>query len=611
MSSETPPPNGSDADTEAPSAEFAKALEEFERRPAPAAVDPSPEYRVGQKVSAKVVSIGEEHALLDYGGRGEAVADLKGFRDAEGKPRIAVGDTLELFVVQAGEPLTLGAVMPSKSGAALGRLREAKSSGVPVSGRVTGLNAGGLTVDLGGARGFCPVSQIELGFCDNPSAYVGKTLEFLVTAVEEGRRGAVLSRRQLLRRGEQEKAKELLAHLKPGDELEGTVARLENFGAFVNLGGLDGLVHVSEISHERIGHPSKALKPGDRVRVRVLRIEKGKDGKPRVALSIKAAAPDPWQDAAGRFAPGQRVSGTVARLADFGAFVNLAPGIDGLVHVSEAAMQRVGHVKEVLKPGQKVEAVVRSVEPDKRRISLSIRDALAEGLPPPRTPAPGEVVEGRVSGVRPFGVFVDLPEFGPRATGMIPREESGQPRNADLAAAFPLGKTVRVEILEPRAGKIRLRLEGVTPAVPAADSPRPHGEGVELPAGEAQRPRRESGERGRREGGAPRRGEEEVGRPRRGAAGGERPRGESSSRREGGERGRREGSRGGRPDREERQGFDRSRDHRRDSGEERGRSEGGRPMIISSRPVEGELTSMAIALRKAMEEARKKEREKG
>jgi hypothetical protein len=215
------------------------------------------------------------------------------------------------------------------------------------------------------------------------------------------------------------------------------------------------------------------------------------------------------------------------------------------------------------------------------------------------------VVEGRVSGVRPFGVFVDLPEFGTRATGMIPREESGEPRNSDLAAAFPLGKTVRVEILEPRAGKIRLRLEGVTPAAPttaaapaAGEAPAPDRSG----GAEAPRPRREGGERPRREGGEggrSRRDSGDGGRGRRGGPG-ERGRGEGSPRREGG---RREGGRGDRSERDERSRPDRGRD--RGDYEDRGR-DSGRPTIISSKPIEGELTPMAIALRKAMEEAKKK-----
>src|SRR5262249_27475467 len=159
------------------------------------------------------------------------------------------------------------------------------------------------------------------------------------------------------------------------------VARLENFGAFIDLGGLDGLVHVSEVSHDRIGHPKEVLKQGQKGRVKVLRVETGKDGKPRVALSLRASVPAPWEGAEQRFTPGQRVTGTVARLTDFGAFVALAPGIDGLVHISQVAPHRVGHVKEVLSPGQQIEAVVLSVEPGKKRLALSIRDAVAGDQP--------------------------------------------------------------------------------------------------------------------------------------------------------------------------------------------------------------------------------------
>jgi ribosomal protein S1 len=226
-------------------------------------------------------------------------------------------------------------------------------------------------------RGFCPLSQIEAGYCSDPSVYVGKTLEFLVTEVNDGRRGAVVSRKALLRRDSDEQGKKLLETLKAGDELEGTVVRLEAFGAFIDLGGVDGLVHVSEIRHERTAHPKDALGEGQKVKVKVLRIEPGKDGRPRIGLSIKAAAPDPWQGIAERFWAGKRVQGTVARLTDFGAFVSLEPGIDGLVHVSEASRQPVAHVKDVLAVGQAVDAVVLQADAEKRRVSLSIREAQA------------------------------------------------------------------------------------------------------------------------------------------------------------------------------------------------------------------------------------------
>jgi small subunit ribosomal protein S1 len=462
-----------DPDHDPVSAEFAKALEEYERRrgSAAAAAGAAAEITVGMKLKGKVVSVGEEHTLIDFGGRSEGVAETRRLRGEDGTGRVAAGDEFELFVVEAGDQIVLAPSLRADAHAALSQVREAQAAGLPVTGRVTGLNAGGLEVDLGGVRGFCPVSQIEAGFCAEPAAYVGRTLEFLVTAFGDARGGVVLSRRQLLRRGEEERARQLLAALKPGDELEGTVARLEAFGAFVDLGGVDGLVHVSEIRHERTGHPSQVLSTGDRVRVRVLRIEPGKDGRSRIALSIKAATPDPWTGIETRFAPGMRVRGVVARLADFGAFVTLAPGIDGLVHVSEAALQRVGHVKEVLAPGQEVEAVVMGVDAAKKRISLSIRETQAASLPEARTPAAGDVVEGRVAGIKPFGVFVDLPDYGPRVTGLLPREETGEPRGADLTRVFSIGLPLQVEILEVKDGRIRLGLAHSLPASPKAAGP--------------------------------------------------------------------------------------------------------------------------------------------
>ncbi|MEO5987409.1 MAG: S1 RNA-binding domain-containing protein [Candidatus Eisenbacteria bacterium] len=373
-----------DAD-DRPSAEFAEALAAHDQTQ-PAAAGNKPDAKVGAKVRGKVVSIGEEHVLFDFGGRSEGSAEVRQWRNEDGTLKLAVGDELDLYVVEAGDQVVLATSVRTKDKKAkakpdLGVLKEASKAGLPVSGRVTGVNTGGLTVDIGGVRGFCPISQIEAGFVADAKVYVGKTLEFVVTKIEEGRSSVVLSRRSLLKRGDDAKAKELLATLKVGDELDGKVARLEAFGAFVDLGGIDGLVHVSEISLARIGHPKEALQEGQSVRVKVLRIENGKDGKQRIALSIRATGPDPWQGVESQFSEGQRVEGTVARLAEFGAFITLAPGIDGLVHVSEVSRTRIGHVKEALTLGQKVEAVVLGVDPEKKRISLSIKQTLppAEG----------------------------------------------------------------------------------------------------------------------------------------------------------------------------------------------------------------------------------------
>jgi len=370
---------------------FAKALEAFEQgqRPAEAGTRATSDPTPGSRVRGTVVAITDQHALIDVGARSEAVSDLQHFRGEDGALKIAVGDALELFVVESGDSLVLAPSARMDPRAGLATMREAQQAGMPVSGRVVELNAGGLRVDLGGVRGFCPISQIELGFCAEPSVYVGRTLEFLVTGLEESRRSVVVSRRQLLQRQEREAAQKRIAALKPGDELDGVVKNLEGFGAFVDLGGMEGLVHVSEIRHGRVAHPKDALEIGQKVRVRVLRLETGKDGRPRISLSIKASAPDPWEGAAQRYGPGTRAQGVVARLADFGAFVTLEPGIDGLVHVSEIAGHRVERVKDALTVGQSIEAIVLAVDPKKRRISLSIRATTQEAAAP-APPAPSE-----------------------------------------------------------------------------------------------------------------------------------------------------------------------------------------------------------------------------
>jgi len=367
-------------DEESPSSDFAKALEEFERGgPAVPASLTAADPVAGARVRGKVVALTGEHALIDIGARSEAVAELSDFRADDGSMRIAVGDELDLFVTDAGDPIVLAPAMRADPQAGLEAMREAQRSGMPVSGRVIEINAGGLRVDLGSARGFCPLSQIESGFCADPKAYMGRTLEFLVTGIEDGRRSVTLSRRQLLQREAREAAERRIAALAVGQELEGTVKHLEAFGAFVDLGGVEGLVHVSEIQHGRLAHPRDALAEGQKVRVRVLRLETGKDGRPRVGLSIKAAAPDPWTGIESRYAAGARVKGVVARIVDFGAFVTLEPGIDGLVHVSEIAPRRIERVKDALAVGQEVEAVILGVEPAKHRISLSIK-AAGEGM---------------------------------------------------------------------------------------------------------------------------------------------------------------------------------------------------------------------------------------
>ena len=444
MTAEPPPiepaPPSDPEDEASASPEFAHALEEFEhnRRSAAAAAGAATEIAVGMQVKGTIVSVGEEHTLLDFGGRSEAVAETRHFRAEDGTIKVQPGDVLELYVVEAGDQVVLGPSIRADSHAALRQLREAHAAGVPVSGRVTALNTGGLEVDLSGIRAFCPVSQVEADYCADPSVHVGRTLEFLVTAVGDTKGGVVLSRKQLLRRAGEEQAKKLVASLKPGDELDGTVARLEAFGAFVDLGGVDGLVHVSEIRHERVGHPGQVLRQGEKVRVKVLRLDVGKDGRQRIALSIKATAPDPWVGIESRYAAGMRVMGVVARLTDFGAFVTLEPGVDGLVHVSEAAPQRIAHVKDVLAAGQTIEAVVLGVDPEKKRISLSIRRTI-EGFEPPASERSSERSSERPAGRSAGRSFERSSGRSPQRAGGRPSDRGGE-RSFDRSAERGAGR---------------------------------------------------------------------------------------------------------------------------------------------------------------------------
>jgi len=367
-------------------AQFAAALEAYEStqsatpasKARPARKQP-PAPRVGQRTSCRIVAVSGDSLLLDIGGRSEAIADAAEFRADDGTLTVAAGQTVELFVVEAGEQVVLAKAARRRPGRSLEGVRQARTAELPVRGKVTGVNTGGLAVDLDGVRAFCPLSQIDMVRVEDPAPLVGRVLEFLVSEVDESRQRVVVSRRRLLQREQAERARERLAALAPGQELEGTVTRLEPFGVFVDLGGFEGMAHVSELSHARVNHPREVVAQGDKLRVKVLRVESGKDGRARVALSVRAAAPDPWATAVERFPPGTRVPGVVVRLAEFGAFVNIAPGVDGLVHVSQVSEQRIQHVRDVLSPGQAVEAVVLAVEPERRRISLSLKDPAAAG----------------------------------------------------------------------------------------------------------------------------------------------------------------------------------------------------------------------------------------
>jgi small subunit ribosomal protein S1 len=330
------------------------------------------EVKVGDRVKGKIVSLGEDSAFIEFGGRAEGALPITTLQDAEGNLTKKVGDSIDATVTAVEGQITLAFVV-KKIDQNLQVLIEAQKSGVPVEGKVKGTNSGGFEIMLGGVRGFCPFSQMDLGPVGDGTQYVGQAMQFKVLDVAEKGRRVVLSRKALLKGERANKADEVRTALAPGQEFEGAVTRLLPFGAFVDIGGIQGLVHVSEISHKRVGDPSEALAVGQKVKVRVLKLEHlGEGKKERISLSIKAAEPDPWSTLETRLHEGDLVKGPVLRVMDFGAFVEIFPGIDGLVHVSQLARRRVVHPRDVVVVGQEVEASVTRIDPAAKRISLSM-----------------------------------------------------------------------------------------------------------------------------------------------------------------------------------------------------------------------------------------------
>ena len=334
--------------------------------------------KVGAKVKGTVFELGSEQAFVELGGKAEARMDLANLTDADGKVTVAVGDPIE-GVVTGIDPDTGALILGKRQGKHLhgnAELEAAYRDGQPVEGQVTGAIKGGIEVQIAGQRAFCPASQVDIRFIEDLSTLVGERLSFRITKYEGGRRlNLVVSRRALLEEEQANRAIETRARLKEGAALTGTVTGIKDFGAFIDLGGIEGMVHVSELALGRVGHPQDVLQLGQQVEVQVLRIEQtGNPKRPeKIALSIRALARSPWSDVPARYPPGTRVTGNVTRTQPFGAFVELEPGIEGLVHISElGAGRRLNHPDEVIRTGQQVEATVLQVDPERQRISLSL-----------------------------------------------------------------------------------------------------------------------------------------------------------------------------------------------------------------------------------------------
>ena len=385
--------------------DFSAALEAFEREQAAEAA--AVEAYGDKIVSGTVVKQTEKHLVVDVGLKSEGLVPLEQVLDHAGAVKFAPGDVIEV-VIEREEPE--GGYLVSFERAQRLRvwdaIEKAAADKTPMVGTVVSRVKGGVTVDIG-LKAFLPGSQLEIRPVRNLDGYLGQQIEVRVIKLNKKRGNIVVSRKEILEEEQNAKRSSTLEQLGEGAVLTGTVKNLTDYGAFVDLGGIDGLLHITDMSWGRLTHPRDLVNVGDEIQVKVLKFDKDKQ---RVSLGFKQLTPDPWLDATERYPVGAHVHGRVLSVTDYGAFVELEQGIEGLVHLSEMTWsKRLKHPSKLVKPADEVETVVLSVNPADRRISLGMKQLLDnpwENLTE-RYPA-GAIVEGRVRNLTDFGAFIEI-----------------------------------------------------------------------------------------------------------------------------------------------------------------------------------------------------------
>jgi small subunit ribosomal protein S1 len=325
----------------------------------------------GRTIEGTVVAIGPESALVDVGGKSEAEIDIDELKDEDGDLEVAVGDRIKATVVSTTGGLKLSRKLALRAATA-GQLDDAFRAGLPVEGKVEGEVKGGYEVRVARQRAFCPVSQIDIVRNTEPAQHIGRVYRFLITEYKEGGRNLVVSRRTLLEQEQQAQAAEVRKSIVEGAVITGRVVSVRDFGAFVELGGgIQGLLHVSEMAWARIADPTQVAKPGDEITVKVLRLDADSQ---KISLGLKQLLGDPWSKVGETYKAGDLLTGRVTRVANFGVFVELEPGVDGLIPASETGIGRDGDLKKAFPIGRDLQFVVSDVDAGARRIRLSLTD---------------------------------------------------------------------------------------------------------------------------------------------------------------------------------------------------------------------------------------------
>jgi small subunit ribosomal protein S1 len=365
----------------------------------------------GEVLEGRVLKVTDKEVIVDFGYKSEGLVPLEQFQQPDGHVSVQPGDTIDVMIDRHG-PEVEGYILLSHEKASRLRswdnLEKAYREGLMVSGHVLGRVKGGLSVDVG-VKAFMPSSQVDVRPIHNLDVYIGQDVPVKIVKVNRRRGNVVVSRKLAIEEEHNSRKHATLDALQEGSIVTGVVKNLTDYGAFIDLGGIDGLLHVSDMSYGRVNHPSEVVNAGDEITVKVLKFDREKE---RVSLGLKELLPDPWETVAERYPVGSRVVGHVVSVTDYGAFVELEPGVEALIHISEMTWsRRMKHPSKVVKAGDQVEAVVLAVIPKERRISLGIKQL----EPDPWTTVEqrysvGSVVEGRVRKLTDFGAFIEVEE---------------------------------------------------------------------------------------------------------------------------------------------------------------------------------------------------------
>jgi len=415
------------------------------------------DFMEGQVVKGLVVAIEKDIAIIDVGLKTEGRVSLKEFGDEEGKDPIKVGDTVEVFLERVEN--AMGEAVLSRDKArreeAWTRLEAVYERNEPVMGSIVGRVKGGFTVDLGGASAFLPGSQVDIRPVRDVGPLMGKEQPFAILKMDRPRGNIVVSRRAILEEARAEQRTELVGQLQEGEVREGVVKNITDYGAFVDLGGIDGLLHVTDMSWKRVNHPSQVLAVGDTVKVQIVKINPDTQ---RISLGMKQLQSDPWDGVEAKYPVGAKFTGRITNITDYGAFVELEAGVEGLVHVSEMSWTKKNvHPGKIVSTSQEVDVVVLDVDPSKRRVSLGLKQAMANPWDAFVATHPiGSTVEGEVKNATEFGLFIGLDN---EIDGMVHLSDLDWAAPGEEAIAkYNKGDIVKAKVLDVDVEKERISL---------------------------------------------------------------------------------------------------------------------------------------------------------